>query len=156
MALVDTGLVVRYFLDEAASGRDPTAVLDSSGVGTAFDLTINYDTDKLAYTETSGNRGLESVSTANNQRANKAINNTSDKVRDNLHGSKTITVEIKVRVDSISSSNGRIFVINDRAGSNPAIGFTGTGTSSGAVYFNETALTGYMAYSGTQVLKHPM
>ena len=42
MPLVDTGLIVRYYIDEAASGQGPTAVLDGSGVGADFDLAITY------------------------------------------------------------------------------------------------------------------
>ena len=88
MALVDTGLQVRYYIDEAASGQMPDDVLDGSGVGADFDLAITYDSTDLNYQEISGDRGLENTDVATLARAEKAINDTDDKIRNNIGGSK--------------------------------------------------------------------
>ena len=112
MALVDTGLIVRYYIDEAASGQVPGAVLDGSSVGADFDLAITYDATDLNYNEISGNRGLENTNTGTDARATKAINDTSDKVRDNIHGAQKATLEVVVRADSFAAGGGRCFGIN--------------------------------------------
>lgn len=128
MALVDTGLIVRYYIDEAASGTDPAAVVDTSGVGDAFDLTLNYD-GHLAYTEVSGDRGLVSDSDGDDQYARKLIDCTApvDKVFDNLSGSTKATMEVVADVDSFSASTGRLFGVNAGT-SNPDFAFVGAGT----------------------------
>lgn len=129
MALTDTGLIARYYIDEAASGTAPTQVDDVSGNG--YHLTdIDYGAGNMAYTEVSGNRGLESTSTTGDQIARRAINDTSDALRDALAGSQTATIEVVVAIDSISASTGRIFAINNRSGSNATLGLTGTSLSS--------------------------
>jgi hypothetical protein len=53
--LVDRGVVVRYFLDEAASGSMPAAVLDH-GPPPTFDLPISYD--GMQYASAPTGRGL--------------------------------------------------------------------------------------------------
>lgn len=136
MALVDTGLVARYFFDEAASGSTPTEALDGSGVGSAVNLTLTYG-GNLNYAETSGNRGLQSTSDSGAQRARYAINNASDKVRDNLHGTQTATIVVVLSATSISSSGGRIFGINDRAGNNGRLMLRGTSLSDLGVMWND-------------------
>ena len=125
MSLVGTGLIVRYYIDEADTGQGPSAVLDGSGVGADFDLAITYDSTDLNYNEINGNRGLENIDIATLARAEKAINDTSDKVRDNVQGAKTATVEIVVRIDDFSASQGRCFAINQGTG-NPNLGLSGT------------------------------
>lgn len=142
MPLVDTGLIVRYYIDEAASGQGPSAVLDGSGVGSDFDLTITYDSTDLNYNEISGNRGIENIDTATLARAEKLIDDVSDKVRDDIHGSKTATVEIVVRVDDFSASQGRCFVINSGI-SNPILGLSGTSGTNARVYFNGTLMRSF-------------
>ena len=143
MPLVDTGLVVRYYVDEAASGQGPTHVLDESGVGADFDLALVYGGSNLNYTEISGNSGLECTSLTGNQRARGDIDNTSDKVRDNIHGSKTCTVEIVARIDDFNSSTGRCYVINSAGTGNPVIGLAGTSGTNARVYFNQTLMRSF-------------
>jgi hypothetical protein len=111
LSLIDDNLVVRYFVDEADSGTDPTEVLDGSGVGDPFNLTINYGSGNMSYTEVNGNRGLESTSVTGTQRADKFIDDTSDKVRDNILGATKATMEVVGRFDAFNSSGSRIFGI---------------------------------------------
>jgi len=108
--------VVRYYFDEAASGTGPTAVVDRSGNG--YDLTtINYGAGNMAYAEpAAGMRALDSISVNGTQRASRAIDNTSDAVRDALAGVTQATIELVLRLDAANSNGGRVFGINDRAG----------------------------------------
>jgi hypothetical protein len=52
--LMDDGLVVRYFMDEASSGQVPTELVDS----TASPLNIPITYGQAVYVENEGNRGL--------------------------------------------------------------------------------------------------
>lgn len=153
MPLVNTGLVVRYYIDEAASGQDPTAVLDGSGVGDPFNLTIAYDTSNLAYTEVSGNRGLESVNINGNQYCRALLNDTSDKVRDNLAGKQKITVETVVDVHSFSASTGRIFALN-RDTDNAELGFVGNSATSWQFYWNRILQRTWDGTENTRLVLH--
>jgi len=137
MPLVDTGLVCRYYIDEAASGTTPTQVDDSSS--NAYHLTtINYGSGNLAYTEISGQRGLESTSTAGTQRAVRAIDNTSDALRDACAGQQKFTLEVVVRGDSFASGGGRIFGINGRTGQNGELILKATSTTEYSAAFNDS------------------
>lgn len=142
MALVDTGGIVRYYIDEAASGQGPANVLYSGDFTPDFDLAITYDGTDLNYVEISGNRGLENIDVSTLARAEKAINDTSDKVRDAVDGSKTLTVEIVARVDNFNSGTGRCFVIN-KASDNPSLGLSGTSSTNANVYFNGTLMRSF-------------
>lgn len=112
MPLSDTGLVVRYYIDEAASGTGPTSVVDAAA--DPFNLTPTYGA-ALAYVETDGDRGVESTATSGTHRLSGAIDNTSDKVRDAFGGVTQATIELVVDVQSVlTSGNGsNVFGINE-------------------------------------------
>lgn len=109
---VDRGLVIRYYLDEAGSGQGISVAKDASGVGLPFDLAITYDASNLNYTLIGGNRGLESTNIEGDQNASKDISDTSDKIRDNIHGIQKATLEVVCRADSFHGGGGRLFGIN--------------------------------------------
>lgn len=117
MTLIDTGLLARYYIDEAASGTSPTSLVDASGNNYAIN-SINYD-GTMAFTEDgSGNRGLVSSNVAGNHYALRNIDNTSDVIRDALVGNTKGTLEVVLTLVVGNSNGGRIFGINDRAGGN--------------------------------------
>src|SRR3990167_184433 len=116
MALVDTGLLVRYYLDEAASG-DPATIEDASGNNYDLTATGTNVAANMEYVEVSGNRGVDCLSTTGNQRLVHAIDNTSDIIRD-MAGESLFTLEVVVRLDAITTNGSRIFGINDRLGGN--------------------------------------
>jgi hypothetical protein len=121
MALSDTNLLVRYYLDEAASGTTPTQVNDASG--NDYHLTeINYGSGNLSWTEVSGNRGLASSSTTGTQRVRVGIDNTSDLIRDAMQGQTKWVMELVCDVDTENASTSRIFAIQNRIGSGPDAG----------------------------------
>lgn len=138
MPLVDTGRVVRYYIDEAASGKTPTEVLDEAA--TPFNLAITYDLNDLNYNEISGNRGLENTVTATNAIAEGIIDDVSDKVRDALEGIKTITVEIVARIDDFAAGMGRCFAINQRSAGNTRLGFAGNSATAMKVWWEGNSM----------------
>ena len=136
MPLVDTNLLVRYYFDEDASGTGPTSVTDASG--NAYHLNeIDYGGGNLAWTEISGNRGLESTATTGVQRARHVIDGTSDYFRDNAPGGTGYTIELVVRTDAMSVSGGRIFGVNDKSGSNGTLLFKGISLTEYFVSWND-------------------
>lgn len=122
-SLVDTGLVVRYYLDEAGSGTSPTQINDSSG--NDYHLTeINYGSGNMSWTEVGGNRGLESTSVTGTQRARRGITSSAgDHIYDTMHATQKATVEVVVKLDSSTANVSRIFAITDRVGSSGRLGF---------------------------------
>lgn len=135
--LFNTGLILRYFLDEAASGTTPTEAKDVSGVGTPFDLPISYDTN-LSYAEVSGNRGIQSANITDAGILQAAIDDSSDKVRDAIVGSKTCTLEVVVFSASDQNPDGaRIFGINDNT----------TGVGNGPIFTSDHIDWGFRAFN---------
>lgn len=108
MPLTTSGVLVRYFFNEAASGNTPTEVLDS--IASPINLDINYASGAMAYTEISGNRALESTSTAGGI-AIKVVG--SDKVTTALSGSTTATLEYVIHADVYNSGGARIFGLHN-------------------------------------------
>lgn len=139
MALIDTNLVVRYYCDEDASGTIPTDLLDASGVGTDFDLAINYgSSDAAFYEDGSGNRAWEITDETGGPVARKAIV-ASDKI-DDLDGvSQKLTIELVILVNSANSSGGRIFGITPSGdeGALMIVHDNGAGSDNAQVRFNE-------------------
>src|SRR3989304_5836744 len=101
MPLVDTGLKVRYYLDEAASG-DPATIVDASGNNYSLTATGTDIAANTEYVEVSGNRGVDCSSITGNQRLVHAIDNTSDLIRD-IAGGSLFTIEVVVRLDAITT-----------------------------------------------------
>lgn len=136
MPLVNTGLVARYFFDEAASGTSPTAVVDHSG--NSFDLNdVNYSST-MAYTELGGQRGLEATATGGSHYARRVLADGTDPLHATLDGGQHYTLEVVVRGDAFPASNGRVIVVNEQNTSNPEIGIAGTSTTNWNFGWNES------------------
>lgn len=138
MPLVDTGLVVRYYCDEAASGTTPTTLLDASG--NAYHLPITYDASELVYVDIGDNRGLDFTTTATDGRANKAVT-ASDVIDAALDGVSSATFELVMRVDGVTGSHSRIFGIHDRTGGDYDIGLKATSLSNYVFQSFQTGVT---------------
>jgi hypothetical protein len=100
--LVDCGLVARYFLDEAASGTAPVAVLDAAP--NPLHLPTSY-LNQLAYTEAGGNRGLRWPVAAVDGGPAAAIAGTK---LQGFDGGTTLTIEVVVDIDQATSSTSRL------------------------------------------------
>ncbi len=110
--LVDRGVVVRYYLDEAADGQGPTAALDATT--DPLDLPITYVNDvegmHLTYTEDAdGNRGLSFDAASRDDRASAPIDTT--KVRAMVEGGTEVTYELVAALLDASSSGSRLLHI---------------------------------------------
>jgi hypothetical protein len=139
MPLLTTGLVCRYYFDEAASGTTPTSVLDASG--NSYHLTeVNYGSGNMAYTEVSGDRGLDCSATTGAQRARRSINNTSDALRDALAGAQKATIEIVFAPDAFAAGGARIFGVNGRSGQNGEFVLKATSLTEYDFAFNDANL----------------
>lgn len=153
-ALVNTGLIVRYFIDEAASGTAPTALLDASGVGSPFNLALTYASN-MTYTEVSGNRGIDSASTTGNNEAVASINDTTDKVRDAVNGAQKSTMEIVLRPDTIATAGGnRIFTLGNNDANTPELGVITASATEYEVVFNTAIQRIWDGAEGSRLVLH--
>jgi hypothetical protein len=112
--LVDRGLVVRYFMDEAPSGQSPTQMLDSAP--SPFHLGLDYSA-QMAYAATPNGRGLDWTAVAAPGSARGTISGS--KVQTALHGSATATIELVVNATDL------------RQGGNTVINALGSGSNAG-------------------------
>lgn len=109
-ALVDEGLVVRYYLDEAASGTAPTHAVDAAP--DPLDLLITYLDDTTSeqhvqYAEDAeGHRGLRFDAASHDGRASILIDAT--KLSSMLQGGTSVTFELVADIDDVDSSGSRL------------------------------------------------
>jgi len=98
--LDDTGLVARYYMDEATSGQ--TGPVFDSGPATAVDLSITTDGAEPVYVDDGGNRGLRFDTVGSNARVIGSIDNTKIAA---LHGAEALTIEFVADIDAGSDSS---------------------------------------------------
>lgn len=105
--LVDDGLVVRYYMDEATTGQGPTELLDAAP--DPLDLPITY-IPEMAYTQDApGMTGIEWDAAELDGRPTASANGT--KIVTALHTSTTATVEMVLAFTDVSGSNSRLFYL---------------------------------------------
>ncbi|WP_438013792.1 LamG-like jellyroll fold domain-containing protein [Sorangium sp. So ce315] len=102
--LTDDGLVVRYFLDEAALGIVPTQVEDAAEAPLTLALTTGPEMGFVG--DGAGHSGLAWTAASGNSRASAPIDGT--KIQSLLHGSRTGTIEAVLRIAEVSSQGSRI------------------------------------------------
>jgi hypothetical protein len=116
MGLVDDGLLVRYFLDEAASGQAPTMALDAAPQPLALPLVYSKMAgDNPVYVEQSGHRGLSWSKIELHGRATIPVDAT--KIQARLAGKTTATIEVVVEIDQVTANGSRVSHIG--AGAEP-------------------------------------
>jgi hypothetical protein len=98
---IDRGLLVRYFMDEAASGQAPAALVDAAP--SPLNLPITY-TSNLSYAGARYHRGLASATAGDDGRADIALAGT--KLATNLTGATTWTLEVVYQVKAVSPPSG--------------------------------------------------
>ena len=101
-ALVDRGLLTRYFIDEATDGTDP-GELGDSGPAPTLPLAINYDGEG-AFIDSGGNRGLRWNAITVNGTAEAPLTENG-KVWLGLDGSTTGTIEMVIDVDELQDGS---------------------------------------------------
>lgn len=100
--LVGTGLLVRYFLDEAESGDGPNEVLDSAP--DPLDLPIDWNSN-MRYVTENGNTGLEWQAASSNGSAFTSVEGTKLALID---GQTSATIEAVFEVQDADSSGSRV------------------------------------------------
>jgi hypothetical protein len=100
--LVDRGLLVRYYLDEADSGQAPTEALDAAPDPLPLPLTY---TPGMSYASVDGHRGLSwnAIELSGRASAPTATNKLAG-----LDGLEAATIESVVELSAVSSFNSRI------------------------------------------------
>lgn len=101
-SLVDRGVLVRYFIDEADSGQTVTQLEDATPDPLPLPLTYGPE---LSFATDGKNRGLEWTTVALDGRASTPV--TGSKVTA-LQGSTTGTIEVVIDIDEVTSSSSRI------------------------------------------------
>jgi hypothetical protein len=102
--LVDTGLLVRYFIDERADGQGNAELLDSAP--DPLNLQMTWGTELNYLENADGNRGLHWTEVGLDSGSSVAAAGT--KISQGLHGSTTGTIETVVEVAEVSTSSSRI------------------------------------------------
>lgn len=110
--LVNTDLVVRYFLDEAASGAGVTA-MDSAPNPLNLSVSYNSNEGQPNYVQEATGRGLEWTTADRNGVAEVAANNT--KVQSMLNTKTKATFELVTRMDSTAGYNRTFGITNGMA-----------------------------------------
>jgi hypothetical protein len=151
MALVSRGLLARYFLDEAPGGQGSTKVFDRSGVGVPFDLTITYDGTNLNWAQLGGSRALDCTNIAGDQNAEGAIDDSSDKIRDALVGTKEATLVVVAAVREGNSGGGRLFAINPESAANTILGFNSNAATTLQAVWEGTVMRTWSTGTGVNV-----
>lgn len=118
--LLDDGLIVRYFLDEAAAGDTPNEVADAAGE--PLPLSVTYEGD-LSFTEIAGNRGLRFARAGRDDRASVPIEDT--KIESALQDTTQATIELVVELADAEAQGSRLSHI-------------GSGTESGLLTLQAT------------------
>ena len=101
--LTDDGLVVRYFLDEAPAGSNPTLALDAAN--DPLDLPLDYAEKTMHYVSDGMRRGLAFDEAGLDDAARGPIEGTKVAA---LEGTYQLTIEVVVRVEDAVSGGSRI------------------------------------------------
>lgn len=104
--LIDRGLVVRYFIDEAASGTQPLFLIDSTDDPLSLPL---YYEQGFGFSQNDSHRGLSWNSSQ--QRGHAGVNINGTKLMTLLNGSTYATIEFVADIKSITDNISRIVSI---------------------------------------------
>jgi hypothetical protein len=107
LSLVSTGLLTRYYIDEAASGTAPTELIDHAP--NPNNLLLTYQ-GEAAFAEVNGNRGLSWLAIEGDSRASIAV--AGSKLTQ-LQAENSATIEIVLEMSEISFSHTRFSHIGD-------------------------------------------
>jgi hypothetical protein len=105
--LVDEGLLVRYFIDEAASGQTPIRLEDSAP--TPLTLLLTYTNSLMFAQPAPDHRALRWTAAGDDARASASINGT--KISTQLDPSTTFTLELVVDLRGVGAGQVRLLSI---------------------------------------------
>lgn len=110
-ALVNTGLVGRYFIDEAASGKVPTNLEDSAPTSPE-DLPIIYGAS--SFTEVAGNRGLSWPASGGTGKLETDLSGT--KYLNAFNPATRVTIEVVVQIANAGQAGSESQIAGLRGG----------------------------------------
>lgn len=122
-ALVDRGLVVRYFIDEAATGGAVANLSDSAPQPLSVPITYG----QTMFVEDGGHRGLRWPSSGGNGKVELALGG--NKIGSRLASAQTVTIEVVVKVEDAGNSGSESQITGLR-GNNPDFVLAAFGSSS--------------------------
>ena len=105
LALVDNGLLVRYYIDEAASGQGPTQLEDAAP--TPMPLALHY-TNAMSFAQPAS-RGLHWTTADDEGRASAPVDST--KIISMLDPSTTFTLEVVASLQSTGAGEDRFISV---------------------------------------------
>lgn len=117
--LTDDGLVVRYFLNEAPAGSDPSLAIDWAD--DPFDLSLEYVDSTMHYVSEGIRRGLAFDLVGRDDAARSPIDDSKVAA---LEGTYELTIEVRVRVDDAATNGSRIVHIGRNDASAVALAAT--------------------------------
>lgn len=103
--LLGSGLLVRYYLDDAVPGDEPAQIIDSAPNPLA--LAVNYAGSDAAFVQDGRNRGIL-WDEAGNDATVSAVAGTASKLYGGLNGSTTATLEVVLSVQSALLAGSRV------------------------------------------------
>lgn len=95
LMLIDRGLLVRYFIDEAASGDEPGTLGDDSSPATSLQLAYG---NNMAFTTRGGNRGLDWTQAGGAGAAARPITGELEMI----DGTSELTYEVVAEIDALA------------------------------------------------------
>ena len=123
--LIDRGLVLRYFMNEAASGTTPTMLLDSADAPLPLPITFGQAT----FVEDNGHRGLRFPASQSSGKAEVSIGSSS-KLANLMAPARTVTIEVVAQIDNAGAAGGaNESQITGMRGGNPDFMLTAIGTT---------------------------
>ena len=108
--LIERGLLVRYFIDEASRGQGPQ-ILEDAGPEPRMPLTLSYSMPPQAeFATADSNHGIKWVVTEADDKASAPVDGT--KLKDTLQGSYTVTIEVVAELDAVSADASRLLEVS--------------------------------------------
>lgn len=117
-SLVDTGVIARWYIDEAGEGQEPGLLADS--IAPPINLVLSYDGKSPVFDTDDGNRGLRWSDAADNGRASAPI--AGSKIQTDFDGETEGTIELVLEVDDVQPQTSRFIDFGSAAQSDLAVG----------------------------------
>lgn len=117
-ALVDTGLLARWMIDDAVAGQPTTVVSDATALPLDLELLIHNGAPQFVTRD--GHQGLAWPTEGEDGRAMASVNDT--KLTTELAGSHRATLELVAKIEAVTTSTSRLLHIGTANRADLAVG----------------------------------
>lgn len=147
--LTDRGLVIRYFIDEAATGQGPSSLTDSAPSPLALPLTYG----QMSFTEIDGHRGLHWPASGGSGKGEISFGST--KLITQLSPAQSVTIEVVAQITAAGGAGSESQIAGLRGG-NPDFMLTALGSTDLRFFkpFGSEGATWANANSGQRMVLH--